>query len=772
MFTSTTLSRLLMTIAVFAFGFIGMTAQLRPVPTDFGAKVITEPNAAPYVLLSWIGIKGDNLPTAYFVYRATGQTEDEAKFDKIGGVEVNPTTPPRENLYTFIVKDLKPGVYTFFVRAVWGKDEVGPRTPIKVVVLQNGVEAKVWFVTEPVKKGTEGKPYEYKARAEKSVDGILRYSLVSGPDGMTINAETGVLSWANPKAGRYEITIKAAVEANGVVTFANQSFVLEIIKGDTPKFCAAIYGEVKFENPILSSVAQGVVVAWRLDKIKKDGGVTEAYVPVYKAEIKQGSYVLEVPEGTYKLRIEGANFLAEWFENSGELADAKSITIACNSREKVNFTVAARPEPTLIVVKGRVLDALTEGGLKGLVVFEARAKEGSEVDARYRRVVAETNADGMYEIRLQAGVGYIASAKVLGRDNKESEYLNEFWNNTNDGSQATIIKLIANEDGVNFPMDKRPVFNNGFGGMMKNHYTNAGVPGKVIAYQLTQKVKDGGDTIIDKRNVQTVETDANFGYRFSNLQPGKYIVFGVPSARPYIPGWMVLSNKAATEWRNATRVDVGDAVLEMQYDIRLDTAKGERGKGRVRGFVFDKRGGVMNNGKGDDQVQNSSAIMGSLVTARDEAGDIIDFALTENEGAFDLTELSIGAVTLTADRLDFEPATQVVNVDAVNADQQVSIGLVQSVTSVDVPVNEVGGSVNLWPNPTTGSASIRFVSTTGTADIRILSMTGVVLATQNVTVNGGETTVTLSTGTLPSGMVMVQVTNGASTFALPLQIVR
>ncbi|MBK9184640.1 MAG: T9SS type A sorting domain-containing protein [Ignavibacteria bacterium] len=80
--------------------------------------------------------------------------------------------------------------------------------------------------------------------------------------------------------------------------------------------------------------------------------------------------------------------------------------------------------------------------------------------------------------------------------------------------------------------------------------------------------------------------------------------------------------------------------------------------------------------------------------------------------------------------------------------------------------------MNLWPNPTSTTASIRFTSTNGTADIRILSMAGEVLATQNVNVNTGETTVVLNTATMPIGMVMVQVTNGASTFALPLQIVR
>ena len=305
------------------------------------------------------------------------------------------------------------------------------------------------------------------------------------------------------------------------------------------------------------------------------------------------------------------------------------------------------------------------------MIFEARSKEDNGVDGRYRRVVAETNADGVYEVKLQAGVNYIAYAKILGRDNKEGDYLAEFWENTHDGSEATLLNLTENKEGVDFSMDKRPVFNNGFGGMMKNNYTNAGVKGKVVAYQILRKAKDNGDTIIEKRDVQTVETDDNFGYEFTNLAPGTYIVFGVPSERPHVPGWMVLGGKAATEWREATRVEVGEVLITVRYDINLDTAKGERGKGRVRGWVYDKRGGIINNGKVEDRAQNAAAITGSLIVARDEAGDIIDFALSENEGAFELTELSIGEVTITADRVDFEPTSEVVTIDGLNTDQQI-----------------------------------------------------------------------------------------------------
>ena len=212
-------------------------------------------------------------------------------------------------------------------------------------------------------------------------------------------------------------------------------------------------------------------------------------------------------------------------------------------------------------------------------------------------------------------------------------------------------------------------------------------------------------------------------------------------------------------------------MVALQHDILLDTAKGERGKGRVRGWVYDKRGGIVHK-VGEETPQGNAAVVGTLILARDEQGDVIDFAMSENEGAYELTELSYGTVTLEADRVDYAPTVVTIIVDNQRLDQEVSIGLVMSTTSVDVPVDAVGTRVNLFPNPAAASASLRFIATTGTATIRVVSMTGVTLATQTVDVVAGETTMQLATASLPSGMVMVHVTNGTTNFALPLQIIR
>jgi hypothetical protein len=497
------------------------------------------------------------------------------------------------------------------------------------------------------------------------------------------------------------------------------------------------------------------------------------YRAVYRGEIKNGVYTISLPEGTYKLRVEGKAFFAEWHADALELADAKDVVIACNTTTTVDFGVKVRPEPVLVVAEGRVFDAVTNEPVKAVVVFECRSKEVGSVDDRYRVVTAETRGDGSYEAKIQSGVNYVAMVRLVAtKDNAANQYLAEFWNNTNDATQATVINATANIKDINFPMDKRQPRNNGFSGTMMNHYTSAPVVGKVVAYRFMTRVGEKGDTVMTKAGAMTVETNSNGGYLFTDMEPGNYIIMGMPAGRPFIPGWMVMGQMAAKEWKGAQVVSVGDVMVAVQYDIRLDTVKGEKGKGRVRGFVYDKRGGIVN--KPSDVVNSSNGVVGTLVIARDENGDIIDFAISENEGAFELSEMAIGNNTITADRLEFDPSVQSVTIDPSITERVISIGMqtVKTTTSVDVPLNDVGASINLWPNPTTGATSVRFNSAAGDVMVRIVSTTGTELASVAMAVSGGEVSIALPTAELPTGMVMVHVTNGQTAFALPLNIIR
>ncbi|NNU43756.1 putative Ig domain-containing protein [Ramlibacter montanisoli] len=90
--------------------------------------------------------------------------------------------------------------------------------------------APLWLST-PVGTATVGQSYAYPLQA-LDPDGVgLRYLLVSGPDGMELDADTGVLRWI-PDAGtpaRANVALRA-YDARGA--FAQQNFSIDVAQGN------------------------------------------------------------------------------------------------------------------------------------------------------------------------------------------------------------------------------------------------------------------------------------------------------------------------------------------------------------------------------------------------------------------------------------------------------------------------------------------------------------------------------------------------------------
>lgn len=711
------------------------------------------------VALSWFANRAGDAATSFDVYRAEGETEDLSLFDKIGSVDVTPNNSLRFSYYDM---GLEPGVYTYFVKAV-NADGESDRTRIRVVRVGTP-EPKVFIVGQPNKVHVVGSAYYYMPRLETNLpDGNVEWSLVQGPDGMTINATTGKVSWDVPVEGRHEIKIKVTVSAGGVSISATQAWVLEVKKegnggDDRPKACAAIYGTVTIDGS--DRPAEGKITAWLL---KEGDNSNAAWRPVFSAVLRQGTYVLELPAGTYKLRAEGPGFYAEWHENAAEVADAANVTIECDTRTEVNFTVEGRPQPKVWVVRGRVTDETTGEGLKAVVVFEARERDDNTPE-NFRRRVAETNAEGYYEIEVAEGVHYIALAKAGGRDNFE-KYLPEFWEETGDATLATSINATADVDGINFTLGLRPTYENRLAGQLLNDSTGAAIVGKVTAYALV--TKEGKDEQ-HKVKVVTVETNNDGGFVFENLEPGTYILFGHPGERPFVPGWYVEGEVVAHAWKNATQLTVESTSSIDGIEIRFKAVGEIRGKGRLRGWVFNRGGSIR---KDDGKVEANTAVNGALVVALDAQGNVVDWTMSAGEGNFQLTNMMLGTSTVVVDRFGFEGTSQSVTLDAENVDVDVNFGL-NATTSVEVPIDLVGTTMNLYPNPASATTKISFVSQPGTITVEILSMTGTVLSTTSTPSLGGETSVDLNVSSIPSGMTMVRVSNGTTTFALPLSVVR
>jgi len=85
--------------------------------------------------------------------------------------------------------------------------------------------------------------YTYDVNAEG--DPVPNYELITYPDGMTIDANTGLIEWTSTTAGDFDVTVKAC---NGETPDANQSFTISVVP--VIEFDAASSADTQNNNTI------------------------------------------------------------------------------------------------------------------------------------------------------------------------------------------------------------------------------------------------------------------------------------------------------------------------------------------------------------------------------------------------------------------------------------------------------------------------------------------------------------------------------------------
>ncbi|WP_189525243.1 putative Ig domain-containing protein [Nostoc sp. 'Peltigera membranacea cyanobiont' 232] len=89
----------------------------------------------------------------------------------------------------------------------------------------------------PVFLAAVGHAYNYQVAATDADNNPITYQLLSAPDGMTIDANTGLLTWANPVAGSYQVVVGADDGKDGAAqgfTLIAKTITPPIIQSTTP----------------------------------------------------------------------------------------------------------------------------------------------------------------------------------------------------------------------------------------------------------------------------------------------------------------------------------------------------------------------------------------------------------------------------------------------------------------------------------------------------------------------------------------------------------
>lgn len=758
-------SRILLALLATLITSVSVFAQQYPAPKNFTTMVTSSNSSGGGI--SWMSNLKWQAPefrdstvvvTGYNVYRFVGKSEDITKYEIIGTV-----TTSSNGWFQFSESIPAGATYSYFVRAVLSNNNVGERTSIKSVTAKgdNSGGSEFKFSSEPPTSVKLGAVYMYTAKAvypNQPANTTIVYSIVTAPLGVNINSSTGVLTFvanANlPSSFTVKISAQLSSDPSKIIY---QTWVIKISNdggggSNDSKNCVLIYGTIKDEQGTMIATS-GTVRAFTLKRNEKDS--TNSYVGVFTGKYVNGRYELRVKEGEYALFTEGDEYLGEWYENKTNPNDATKFTVKCGDTVKVDFVVSRRPAEVKYTFTGKVTDATTGNGLLATVMFYRRSSNGVMGEA----IPTKTNQAGEYSIQLSNRYSYIAMASAMSQD-----YLAQFYNGVTTPTLAEILEANQNRSNINFALSQRQAYQNGFTGQLTDS-SGTGIAGKVVACLVSTKSNEKSLT-----KYRTVETDASGNYTITNLEPGEYVVLGIPSVKTSSAGYYKSGALAVQQWREGTRITLEQSgMVTGSIIIQLPNTSGKRGIIQIGGNVREKKG-IINNPKGTG-VNSSDNVPGVLVTVYDDENKIVDYAFSLTDGTFALSDVGISTLKLVADHPEFE--TRISTIAPPSQGYTISENIFMQRPAVTSVEELIAGGIQLYPTPTINTAKVRFNSEESrTGEVRVISAMGEEVLRFAVVIETGENSISINTATLPSGVYGVQLKSSNRMSQVPMVIVR
>ncbi|MBE9010916.1 hypothetical protein IQ250_11925 [Pseudanabaenaceae cyanobacterium LEGE 13415] len=138
---------------------------------------------------------------------------------------------PQTGVLSWTPQTSQLGSQSFEIQAIDDEGEITTQT--FTVQVQAGLVNRAPSITsQPGFVADPGKPYTYQIQANDPDAGdTLTYQLLSGPTGVQIDAQTGILSWETPRIGTYSIVV-GAVDRQGLGSA--QGFTLTVRENHAP----------------------------------------------------------------------------------------------------------------------------------------------------------------------------------------------------------------------------------------------------------------------------------------------------------------------------------------------------------------------------------------------------------------------------------------------------------------------------------------------------------------------------------------------------------
>jgi hypothetical protein len=410
----------------------------------------------------------------------------------------------------------------------------------------------------------------------------------------------------------------------------------------------------------------------------------------------------------------------------------------------VNFTVDAIEMHT---ISGMVTDGGTNQPVMAAVSAFATNAQG---------FTAKTDPNGNYTLTVPSGLSYYVTARDV-----NNEYYIQYYDHS--ASQTAATKVLVNGDmtGIDFELDKKPIRNNIISGTVLDENGNT-VSGYVVAYRLDSR----GSTVLYPVAAYKTMTDNTGYFEFTNLDPGTYVLQVLHTASNVVPGYYKDGEFAVRSWADATMLQVRDNSSYSGIIIKLDMTHGVRGNHMLFGNVRGKIGGFNSD---------EAPLEGVMVLLIDEIGKTSEFAVSDEEGNYYMSQAASGTFTLMADIPGYQTWQQTITLDYSNGEPQ-DMGIVliplssTSVGTLPAVPNDI--SVGVFPNPSTSVLNLRFNEEVAGITINIYSALGKLIGSASVTEIGSGESLPISTAELPVGTYFIRIDGGVTHATIPFAVMR
>lgn len=751
---------LMMLMALLIAGFSGAIAQKIPTPIIQSAQAVLSSDTKSYdVFVQWTMDSENPLPDGFTL--TSKQKDKGGNTLEIRAVDIQRQQATRNTTvyaYTFRL-GLKEGHYVLnmFARySNFGSDSsVGRTIDIGTV---NNIRYEFASATT-VRSGLYMSTYKalFRISTDDGVtwyDGLLpgwriQEDFTGNIDTYTsyhsFNQQTGEFVYQPSKPGSFQGYFTLIDDKENRLTTIPIQVKFRIIDCPSPSI-TGFYGSVTDEQG--NKVNGGYVIA-----LANGGKANDDSVVIGK--ITNGYYeIIYVNPDNYRLYCTGYGYLPEYNGGVRDFNEAELIPIKCGDTARVDFVLEKENIPNVYKVKGMVNDAVTQAPIPHALVSIMSVSR----DPINRIVVnAITDEKGLYTTGVPEGE-YIVVCNA-GRQNAARCYVEQYYRNTTDRTQATIVKVDSDQDGINFSLTECSQENNSVAGIVTDS-KNMPISSSVVAFRLPEGKEGLADMVIRS----TAAQDGNF--MFEKLKAGNYLFFAFPSGVAAIPGFYKANDFATLEWQKATIVKVTPNSTS-QIVIKLRDLRSMMGKGGIKGWVR-KDGGSMKS----DNVQGAEPVKGAIAYAIDENGEVRDFGLTNEDGLFEMSTLNKGKYNLHIERVGYEPSVSEVILEDNNSVKEVTKTLSSSITS-GVEDNQQYSHSSVSPNPATNSVKVQYQSDKAeTATITVYDVMGetVLIGTHLSQIGTNETALDISK--LSAGEYYVRIVTSQDVKTLPLVIVR